>query len=180
MTLESFIGKRFRGASLEIIETANQIIDEYQDLGFRLTLRQLYYQFVARDIIANSQKEYKRLGSIINDGRLAGMIDWEAIEDRTRNVRTHSSWDDPADIIEAAARGFALDLWDDHHPGPLGRGGRRPYPDAPADRDKADHDLPGNLQDPRRSPDGHLHVWQCHSAQDGGGGHPRRPGGGLE
>ena len=62
----------FRPATLALIETANRIIAEYQAQGFDLTLRQLYYQFVSRDIIPNTQKAYKNLGSVVNDGRLAG------------------------------------------------------------------------------------------------------------
>lgn len=111
MAVEAFIEREFRGSSLAIIDQANAIIAAYQAQGFTLTLRQLYYQFVSRDLLANKQSEYKRLGSIINDARLAGHIDWSAIEDRTRNVRTHSWWDSPANIIESAAAGYAENLW---------------------------------------------------------------------
>lgn len=77
-----------RKDSLTLIEVCNKIIREYTAAGYILTLRQLYYQCVSRDIIPNKQSEYKRLGSIVNDGRLAGLIDWNALEDRTRNVRS--------------------------------------------------------------------------------------------
>lgn len=112
MPREAFIDRRFSAGSLAVIEHANSIIAEYQRQGFTLTLRQLYYQFVSRDLIENKQSEYKRLGSVINDARLAGMIDWDAIEDRTRNVRTVSTWDDPAEIVEAVARQYKEDVWD--------------------------------------------------------------------
>lgn len=112
MPLEAFITKRFNASSLAIIDQANRIIEEYQRQGFTLTLRQLYYQFVARDLIANKQTEYKRLGSIVSDGRLAGHIDWNAIEDRTRNLRGVQHWDSPADIIDAAAKSFRYDKWE--------------------------------------------------------------------
>ncbi len=72
-------------SSLELIKTANQIIQEYQNDNYILTLRQLYYQFVARDIIPNSEKSYKNLGSLITKGRMSGRISWDAIEDRNRN-----------------------------------------------------------------------------------------------
>lgn len=101
----------FRPATLALIETANRIIAEYRAQGFDLTLRQIYYQFVARDIIPNTQKSYKNLGSIVNDGRLAGMIDWDAIVDRTRELRTLSHWDDPSDIVEACSKQFNIDRW---------------------------------------------------------------------
>ena len=108
---ERFIDKNFRAATLAIIHTANKIIEEYRDQGFILTLRQLYYQFVARDLIPNTERSYKRLGSIVNDGRLAGLIDWLAIEDRTRNINENTHWNSPAEIIEAARRGYAIDMW---------------------------------------------------------------------
>lgn len=112
MATELFIPRNFSDGSMALIEHANTIISEYQAQGFTLTLRQLYYQFVSRDLLANKQTEYKRLGSVINDARLAGLIDWDAIEDRTRNVRTISTWNDPAEIIDTVARQYKEDLWD--------------------------------------------------------------------
>lgn len=99
----------FRKKSLAIIEQANSIITEYQNAGYNLTLRQLYYQFVARDIILNSDKEYKKLGSVINDGRLAGLIDWDSITDRTRLSRGNTHWDSPQEIITAIGKQFKID-----------------------------------------------------------------------
>ncbi len=106
-----YIEKKFSRGSLVIIEQANTIIEEYAAQGFALTLRQLYYQFVARGLIANRQTEYKRLGSIVNDARLAGLIDWNAIEDRTRNVQSNPHWNDPANILEAVHQSYRIDLW---------------------------------------------------------------------
>lgn len=103
----------FRPATLKLIEQANTIIAEYQAQGFDLTLRQLYYQFVSRDIIPNTLQSYKNLGSVINDARLAGMIDWDTIVDRTRNIRSLSHWSSPADIIDACAGAFNIDTWRD-------------------------------------------------------------------
>lgn len=108
-----YIDHAFSPASLEVIEQANEIIADYQQQGFRLTLRQLYYQFVARDLIPNTQRSYKRLGSIISDARRAGLIDWEAIEDRTRNLRSLATWEGPAEIVGACATEFRIDRWAD-------------------------------------------------------------------
>ncbi len=111
MTKIAYIDKKFRKSTLAIIEQANDIIDEYLDDGFKLTLRQLYYQFVARDLVDNTQQSYSRLGSIINDGRLAGLINWGAIEDRTRELKKNSHWDSPAEILNACAEDYAIDKW---------------------------------------------------------------------
>lgn len=103
---------RFTSRSLETIEKANEIIAEFQAQGFDLTLRQLFYQFVSRDLLPNTQRDYKNLGGVINDARLAGMIDWDSIVDRTRNLRSLAHWDSPASIVEACAQQFRRDLWE--------------------------------------------------------------------
>lgn len=108
-----YVEQRFAKKVMAKIEQANAIIAEYQAQGFALTLRQLYYQFVARGFLPNKQLEYKRLGHAINAGRLAGLIDWDAIEDRTRNLQGLHTYYDATDLIEDAARRFRLDKWAD-------------------------------------------------------------------
>jgi hypothetical protein len=103
--------KKFKGSSMKIIEQANDIVVEYMLQGLNLTLRQLYYQFVARDILENTQQSYARLGSIINDARLAGMLDWEAVEDRTRNLNGNIHEESPEAAIEDLAKYFTIDKW---------------------------------------------------------------------
>lgn len=113
MPKRKYIDKKFQDAALKIIQTAADIVADYEKQGFDLTLRQLYYQFVARDILANNERNYKRLASIISDARLAGYIDWKSIVDRTRHVRSNSHWDTPNSIIQSCASQFALDKWVD-------------------------------------------------------------------
>lgn len=103
----------FRPDSLALIEQVNGIIDEYQRMGYSLTLRQVYYQLVARDIIPNNERSYKNLGNLINDARLAGLISWEAIVDRTRYIRKNSHWAGPSEIVWAAANQLFYDRWAD-------------------------------------------------------------------
>jgi hypothetical protein len=110
---EAFIEKRFNRSSRAIIDHANIIIREHQAEGYVLTLRQLYYQFVHRKLIENKQSEYKRIGSVINDARLAGLIDWDAIEDRMRVVREIPTYDGPGHFVTKQTDYFAEDLWAD-------------------------------------------------------------------
>lgn len=110
---QAYITKRFNRSSVGVIETAESICSEYARRGLGLTLRQLYYQFVARGYINNNQSEYKRIGSIISDARLAGLIDWSHIEDRTRNLRGVSTWDSPNQILNAVAAQYQTDRWAD-------------------------------------------------------------------
>lgn len=102
----------FQPDTAAVIEQANEIIAEFLADGYDLTLRQLYYQFVSRDYIPNNQKAYNRLGDIVSKGRRAGLIDWNAIVDRTRNLQRESTWDAPSDIVAAVAEQFMFDRWE--------------------------------------------------------------------
>ena len=104
---------RFGADALAIIAQAETICRAYAEQGYDLTLRQLYYQFVARDLIPNTDRSYKNLGSIINDARLAGYLSWDYLVDRTRNVRRNGHWTEPGGIVRDAARSYHTDLWID-------------------------------------------------------------------
>lgn len=108
---ERFVKKRFKPDSVKKIETINHILAEYQAAGYDLTIRQLYYQLVARGYIENTQNSYKRIADLVNNARLAGLIDWEMITDRGRETVTPRTWESPAEIIKQAANQFRLDLW---------------------------------------------------------------------
>jgi hypothetical protein len=109
---------------IEMISQVNEIVADYKEQGYDLTLRQVYYQFVSRDLLpqrwadkatgsTNNERSYKNLGELVSDGRMAGLISWSAIVDRTRELTANSHWDAPEDVIISAARSFALDKWDD-------------------------------------------------------------------
>lgn len=120
-----------RSGSVDIIAKANQLIEAYQAEGYRITLRQLYYRFIALDLFPdtwidpeynrkhglaadtkNTDKNYDRLGTIISQGRRAGLIDWDAIVDHTRVVRGWgATYERPEDAQRAAAQGYQIDLW---------------------------------------------------------------------
>ena len=99
--------------SLDRLAQVNVILTEYAADGYDLSLRQLYYQLVARDLIENSQKSYKRLGTLVSKGRRAGLVDWSMIVDRGRVRITNSHWNNPAEIVESAAAQFRIDKWAD-------------------------------------------------------------------
>lgn len=98
--------------SAELVDHARSICREYAASGYDLTLRQLYYQFVARDLIPNNQRSYKNLGSVINRARMSGMLDWSYIVDRTRNLEKLPYWEDAGDILRASAQSFKVDRWE--------------------------------------------------------------------
>jgi len=106
-----YVPRNFSARSLVLIHAANLFIQAYQQQGYSLTLRQLYYRFVAKNILPNTMRDYKNLGNLINDARLAGLIDWEAIEDRTRNLEANTHWEQPQDLVEAISEHYLQDLW---------------------------------------------------------------------
>lgn len=92
----------------ERLAVINGIIEEYQSDGYVLTLRQLYYQLVSRDVIPNKQSEYSKLSTLLKEGRMSGFVDWDAIEDRLRKPSKPASFDSPKDILRAAINQYAL------------------------------------------------------------------------
>ena len=94
--------------ALVTVAHAQRIIEEYTSKGLRMSLRQLYYQFVSRDLIPNKPKEYDRLGAIVSKARMAGLLDWDAIEDRGRSVTAWRENESTEEAVEDALRGFRL------------------------------------------------------------------------
>jgi len=91
-----------------LLKKISDIVEEYQRQGYMLTLRQLYYQLVAADLIPNSDKQYKRIGDIVSRARRGGLLDWDAIEDRVRQPRKASEFENLDDLVEAALRSYRL------------------------------------------------------------------------
>jgi hypothetical protein len=120
----SFIDHSFSAASLDLLHTTDHIMVEYAKQGYRLTLRQLYYQMIARDLFPESWRDpqtgtknnirnYKRFGDLVNNGRLSGYLDWDYIEDRARETVFPAYWDSPSDIVVACVQQFRFDKWKD-------------------------------------------------------------------
>lgn len=118
MVREAYIERKFSKHKLAIIAQANKIIAEYQRNNIDMTVRMLYYQFVARGIFPNTLKMYALLTSCINKGRLAGLVDWDAIEDRVREYKELPHWGTPSQIVADAARWYEVSRWDEHRDRP--------------------------------------------------------------
>lgn len=107
----AFQKKGFGGEAKNIVDLAIAIIEDYESQGYKLSLRQLYYQLVSRNAVENTEKSYKRVGDIIADARMAGLCDWDMIEDRGRACVTPPHWESPAQIVSACARSYRIDKW---------------------------------------------------------------------
>ena len=102
---------RFGKVAQGIVTAANEIVADYANQGLSLTLRQLFYQFVARGLMPNTVETYSKIGDVVSRARRAGLIDWLAIEDRTRFLRSNAHWQSAADMLKGCAEQFAVDKW---------------------------------------------------------------------
>jgi len=112
-TDNSGIKKQWFKNQNELLNEIINILDKYSAQNIILTSRQLYYQLVASDIIPNSEETYKRVCSFLTDARYAGLIDWNAIEDRGRVPEIHSQWDNISGLIKSAIYSYRLPRWSD-------------------------------------------------------------------
>lgn len=102
---------RFRKSTVEMIKKMDSIAEEYMKQGYVLTVRQLYYQLVARGMIENNAKVYQYVVRTVTEARMAGLLDWDAIEDRGRAFRRRTSWTSGTSILTGAAEQYHQDLW---------------------------------------------------------------------
>jgi hypothetical protein len=111
---QAFVERKFwQGHRKKMVDIANGIVENLYNQGYNITVRMLYYQMVSQDIIPNNLKECKKLAQLVNDARLAGLIDWDHIIDMTRNLRAVATWLNAASIVQGAAGQFKLDKWAD-------------------------------------------------------------------
>jgi hypothetical protein len=114
---EYFETHKFGKKSTKLLTHVLLIMTEYSKQGYRLSLRQLYYQLVARGLIPNTIKSYKKIGALVSNARLAGILDWDMIEDRNRETVIPTHWKGPSEILQVAAKSLTIDMWrrQDYH-----------------------------------------------------------------
>ena len=110
MALQAFRQTKFSDERRARIDQAREILDEYDT---KLTTRQLYYQFVARGLIPNTERSYQNMTILITDARYAGLIDWEAIEDRGREPALPLEFTDLDHRVDSALNNYRLPRWAD-------------------------------------------------------------------
>lgn len=108
---EKYIDIKFQRKTQEQIDKALSVIQEYRDQGFVMTVRQVYYQMVARGYAPNSVQSYDNVQNLLNNMRLAGVLDWDAIEDRTRDVISRSHWHGVKTMLQSATDWYFEDMW---------------------------------------------------------------------
>jgi hypothetical protein len=95
--------------TLALIETARTILEDRHPM----TVRQVYYQLVSRQVIKNNRSQYQAVSNALVDARKDGTIPWEWIEDRMRRPRAVQMWDDLADFSDTVRQAYRRDVWAD-------------------------------------------------------------------
>ena len=78
-----------------------------------MTVRQAYYQLVARQAIANNRAQYQAVSRLLVEMRQSGEIPWEWVEDRNRRPRAVAMWPDVGALAKDALRSYRRDVWAD-------------------------------------------------------------------
>lgn len=127
-----YMNKELGAVASDMTWLAEDICERYAAQGYDLTLRQLYYQFVAHDLFPadrtwaqtttgkwvrhpdgtkNADPNYQWLGGILNDARLRGYLDWDYMVDRTRNLQSNPHWASPVEAIDMIQKIYRNDRW---------------------------------------------------------------------
>jgi hypothetical protein len=101
--------RRTRDESAALLDTAYDILAE----GNPMTVRQVYYQLVARQLIPNNRSQYQAVSNLLVDARKAGTVPWHWVEDRNRRPRTVSMWENLEDFILTVRTAYKRDVWQD-------------------------------------------------------------------
>jgi hypothetical protein len=109
---EAFENCTMKPERLQVVRFINSILADYERQGYTLSVRQVFYQLVSRNVVKNSMKMYNFVQSLVSDGRLCGLIDWAIIEDRGRSTTFVQHYRDPADLLRSEAPRFRINKWE--------------------------------------------------------------------
>ena len=94
-------------------EQVRAVIDNLRNY-WPLTLRQIYYQLVAAEVIENTIGAYRKVSGLLVAARLDDMVPWDAMEDRSRSMLISAGWSDQAAFVaderEKFLDGYRRDL----------------------------------------------------------------------
>lgn len=93
--------------TLRLIETAYEVLSKHNPM----TVRQVYYQLVSRQVIENNRSQYQAVSNALVDARKEGVIPWDWIEDRLRRPRHVPMWDDLADFAATVLASYRRKVW---------------------------------------------------------------------
>ena len=90
-----------------MIDQAHEILEAFNPM----TVRQVYYQLVSRQVVENSRSRYQAVSDALVGARLEGIIPWEWIEDRLRRPTMWAMYKDPAEFAWYMKYRYSRDVW---------------------------------------------------------------------
>jgi len=108
------LGSLLQEQTLKKLNNIQQILGEYHSQGLLpITIRQLYYEMVARIIIGNNTNEYTRMKKLMTVARETGEIPYEYIIDTTRRVSIPAYYHNVEDCLKDTVSSYRLNRWAD-------------------------------------------------------------------
>jgi hypothetical protein len=93
--------------TLAMLAVAVEVLQECHPM----TVRQVYYQLVSRQVVENNRGQYQAVSNLLVAARKEGAIPWDWIEDRLRRPRHVGMWADLADFGRVAVAAYRRDVW---------------------------------------------------------------------
>lgn len=85
------------------------VTEDFAAQGYKLTLRQLYYQLVGKNLIPNHMTVYKKLGRVKDALAYGGVLDWATFEDRNRKPSVAYTEISPKEALKNTLAYYNLD-----------------------------------------------------------------------
>jgi 5S rRNA maturation endonuclease (ribonuclease M5) len=89
---------KYQPKTLKLIGLVRKLITKYK--GRKLTLRQIFYQLVAKRIIPNNLRAYKNLSYLIAKARKNEDLPWDVMRNHTRFIIKENSWPNYKDFTK--------------------------------------------------------------------------------
>lgn len=123
--LEIFTPKKFIPEHEDVIGKSQEICAVMSRKGYSLTLRQIYYQFIGKDLFPDSwfvalpdgsltknhNRNYKKLGTVLSAARRAGRLDWDSFGDRTRSFHGRGRDTSIKEFLAKQKWYYQIDYW---------------------------------------------------------------------
>lgn len=108
----AYSSRSMHGSSRRLLDQMIGITEDYERRGYKLTVRQLYYQLVSRNVVPNSMSSYQRTSKVLLTGRMTGQVDWDIIVDRARVPRMRPQYDTMDSFVNAVIDSYRCPRWD--------------------------------------------------------------------
>lgn len=90
---------------LDRLNEVQQILNELKDY-LPVTVRQIHYQLVGKNLVENTTSNYNLLSKLLKYARIDGYTPWEVIEDRVRQTYLNRGWQDQEDFLGTERSNF--------------------------------------------------------------------------